>query len=306
MTRPPPPVQGVCPVIETPFTPDDEVDYASFDRLIDHLVAVGVRSLMFPGFASEYYKLSDAERTKLTAALLDRLRDVAGFTVVISVPDHSTHLGVQRSIEAVRGGANAINLLPPNQQGPSGDAVKAHVRSIAAAISPTPLILQYAPALTGTALDASTISEIARGAPNLVQVKVESTPPGGLITALAQQDPALSSVVGYAGVQLIDALRRGAVGVQPGCSFSEIYLEIWQRWKSDNQAGAIELHRQLLPYISYWMQGVELLVAAEKSISFKRGLIAADRCRTPMRVLDAEENAMIDRFLVEFGSELSR
>ena len=159
--------------------------------------------------------------------------------------------------------------------------------------------------LANSALDAPTIAGIARGAANLLQVKVESTPPGALITALSQQEPALGAVVGYAGVQMIDALRRGAVGVQPGCSFAEVYLAIWTLWHSGDQAAAIATHTRLLPYISYWMQGVELLVAAEKSISFKRGIIASARCRAPMRDLDDEENAMIERFLVEFEAELA-
>ena len=298
------PVQGVCPVLETPFADDGEVDYASFARLVDHVVRVGVRTVMFPGFASEYYKLSDAERVNLTTALLDQVRGLSGFTTVISVPDHSTHLAVRRAVAAVTAGAAAINVLPPHLHAPSGDAVRDHVRAVVAAVAPVPVILQYAPAQTGTALDAAAIAQIARDAPNLVQVKVESTPPGALITALGTQSPALTSVVGYAGVQLIDALRRGAVGVQPGCSFVEIYREIWTSWHDGRRDDAIETHRRLLPYISYWMQSVELIIAAEKQISHRRGLIESGYCRAPMRTLDPEEDAMVERFLDEFDQEL--
>lgn len=80
----------------------------------------------------------------------------------------------------------------------------------------------------------------------------------------------------------------------------EIYLEIWSAWQADRQDEAIELHRRLLPYISYWMQSVELIISAEKRISQRRGLIDTDRCRSPERRLDVEEDAMIERFLGEF------
>jgi dihydrodipicolinate synthase/N-acetylneuraminate lyase len=179
------------------------------------------------------------------------------------------------------------------------------VRSIASAVAPIPVILQYAPGQTGTALHAPMISGMARKATNLMQVKVESTPPGALISALSAQEPALSSIVGYAGVQLIDALRRGAVGVQPGCSFPEIYLNIWSAWQEGRRSDSVDLHQRVLPYISYWMQSVELIISAEKRISFLRGLIRSDHCRAPMRILDVEEENMIDRFLVEFESELA-
>ena len=292
-------------MLVTPFLDDGEVDYESFGRLVDHMVAAGIRTVMHPGFASEYYKLSDDELTKLMIALLDRTRTIVGFTTVISIADHATHLAVRRAIAAVEAGATAINILPPHQLAPSPIAVREHVRAVAASVAGVPVVVQYAPALTGTALDAASISQMARDVPNVAQVKVESLPAGALITALAAQSPPLTSVVGYAGVQLIDALRRGAVGVQPGSAFAEIYLRIWSAWEGGRKEEAVILHSRLLPYISYWMQDLELFIAAEKRIATMRDLIASGHCRAPARQLDAEENAMIDRFFAEFTSELA-
>lgn len=301
----PPIVEGICPVLETPFRHDGDVDYESFDALVRFQINSGVASVMFPGFASEYYKLSDDERLQLTRRLLAITGSLSDFTTVISVPDHSTHIAVKRAVEAVQAGASAINILPPHQQSPSAAAVVAHITAIATAVSPVPVIVQYAPAQTGTALDAASIGRIAEQSMNIVQVKVESTPPGTLITALAGQEPSLSSLVGYGGVQLIDALRRGSVGAQPGCSFPELYLLIWEAWARGDHEAAIDLHRRLLPFISYWMQSVELIIAAEKRISALRGIIASESCRAPARQLDDEEKATIDRFLIEFRDELS-
>lgn len=295
------PVRGVCPVLETPFTSTGEIDHESFTSLIRHVAGTRVSSVMFPGFASEFYKLSDQERGTLTSTLLDVAGETAHLSVVVSVPDHATKLAVARAREAVGLGAAAINVLPPFQQSPSGDAVRGHVESIAEAVYPTPVIVQYAPAQTGTILAAPEIASMAAMHPNIRQVKVEATPPGAMISALAQQNPPLSAIIGYAGVQMIDALRRGAVAVQPGCSFVEVYQEIWEVWSDGRQDEATELHRQLLPYISYWMQSVELIIAAEKRISRLRGLIREEVCRAPMRELDRHECAAIDRFLETYS-----
>jgi 4-hydroxy-tetrahydrodipicolinate synthase len=154
-------------------------------------------------------------------------------------------------------------------------------------------------------LNARTISELASIATNLVEVKVESSPPGALIAALAAQRPALPAAVGSAGVHMIDALRRGAVGVQPGCSFVEIYQRIWQLWQRGDTTGAAALHTRLLPYISYWMQGIDLIVAAEKMIGWRRGWTASDHCRAPSRRLDTEERTMVNTFLEDFEDLLS-
>jgi 4-hydroxy-tetrahydrodipicolinate synthase len=172
------------------------------------------------------------------------------------------------------------------------------------AVAPTPVVLQYAPAETGTSLDADAIRAIAAKHANLRLVKIESSPPGPLIAELAAGDPPVPAVEGYAGVQLPDAIRRGAVGTQPGCSFTEIYVEIWRRFADGDAAGGEELHRRLLPYISYWMLDTELIIAAEKLISVRRGLFASSHCRAPAHRLDAEENLMVDRFLAEFADLL--
>lgn len=57
----------------------------------------------------------------------------------------------------------------------------------------------------------------------------------------------------------------------------------------------------MTPYLSYWMQGVELIVAAEKEISVRRGWFGSPHCRAPGHTLGSEEIATIDRFCAEFA-----
>ncbi len=105
-------------------------------------------------------------------------------------------------------------------------------------------------------------------------------------------------------MQLPDAIRRGAVGTQPGCSFTEIYVEIWRLFAIGETARGYELHRRLLPFISYWMLGTELIIAAEKLISHRRGLIDSAYCRAPNHHLDPVEVAVVGEFLAEFADLL--
>lgn len=297
-------VRGVSPVLEVPFCDDGEVDAPGFTRVVRHVLATGVTSVMFPGFASEFHKLDERERRLLCEILLGETRERADVAGIIAVQDHATLLAARRAREMVDAGADLINLLPPHFLSPSPQHIREHVEAVLDAVPATPVVLQYAPAATGTSLSSAAITAIARERPNLRLVKVESSPPGALIAALAGSDPPLPAVVGNAGVQLPDAIRRGAVGVQPGCSCTEVYVEIWRRFAAGDDAGGDDLHRRLLPYISYWMLDIELIIAAEKLISARRGLIASAYCRAPGRRLDAEEVAMVDRFLAEFAELL--
>ncbi|RIQ17882.1 dihydrodipicolinate synthase family protein [Jiangella rhizosphaerae] len=295
---------GISPVLEVPFTENGDVDLAGFDRLVHHVLGTGVTSVMFPGFASEFYKLTEAERGLLVGRLLAQTSRRPGVSAIIAVQDHATRLAADHARRMVDAGADAINLLPPHFLTPSRDALAEHIAAVCAAVAPVPVVLQYAPKETATFMAAADIAAIARVHPNLAYVKVESSPPGALIGELLRLDPPLRSVEGYAGLQLPDAIRRGAVGSQPGCSFTEIYLEIWEHFEAGRYDDGDLLHARLLPFISYWMQDTELIIAAEKLISVRRGLFDSPVCREPAHHLDKLEIEMVDRFLGEFADHL--
>ncbi|MDV3124232.1 dihydrodipicolinate synthase family protein [Mycobacterium sp. 21AC1] len=297
---------GVCPVLEVPFDSEGALDLDGFNSVVEHTLDAGATAVMFPGFASEFLKLATAERHALCDALLPHTVGNDRVAAVISVPDHATRLAVSEATRAAEAGADAINVLPPFQLGPSREAVLAHVEAVISAVDPVPVVVQYAPAQTGTALDATTLRTLADRHPNLQAVKVESVPPGRMISALSAPSPgrALPSLVGYAGLHMIDALRRGAIGVQPGCSFTELYVEIWNSWTGGDHDAAVGLHTRMLPYLSSWMQGVELIVAVEKEISVRRGWFGSAHCRAPGHRLDDEELRTIDRFCADFAPQL--
>ncbi|HKC26836.1 MAG TPA: dihydrodipicolinate synthase family protein [Jatrophihabitans sp.] len=297
-------LRGVLPVLSTPFHADGRVDYTGFARIVDHVVATGVAGVMFPGFASEFHKLSDDERWRLNDIVLERTHSRPHVAAVISVANHATYLAVEAVKRAVSGGADAINVLPPYFLRPPAAEIQAHLEAVVDAAAPVPVIVQLAPDLTGSGLTVDRLLALRRALPNFGVVKVETNPAGPMVSALAAADPPLASLVGYAGLHMLDAAARGARGVQPGCSFAEIYVEIWNAWTTGDEVRATDLHRRLLPFLTYWMQDLELIVQVEKLISVRRGLIASDHCRRPRRSLDRMEVQSVDRFLTEFAEEL--
>jgi 4-hydroxy-tetrahydrodipicolinate synthase len=294
---------GIIPIIAVPFTQSGAVDEDSFQALIRHLLHTGATGLTLFGLASEFYKLTDAERSRLQSLLLEETRDstVAG---IISITDHSWEMAVPHAQAAEAEGADALMLLPPFFLGPSEDAILAHVRKVVASVR-IPVIIQYAPAQTGVRLSPDLFLQLRDELPNADYVKVEAQPPGPYVTQLRERSGgSLGTLVGYAGVQMPDALLRGAAGVQPGCSYTEVYVAIYECFQIGDIAGMYALHGALLPYIAYWMQSLELIVAAEKTVLQRRGIIATDYCRHPAYQFDSIENARFDAFLEEFRSYL--
>lgn len=294
---------GVVPVVETPFDDRGDVDLTGIPTLVRYLAGTGVEWVMYPGFASEFYKMDSCERSLALGLLLGEGRRHQ-LKVVASISDHATVLAERSAVAAVEAGAAAINLLPPFLLGPARGEVSRHVERVLDAVHPCPVLLQVAPAFTGSDIDAGWLANLARSRDNLRMAKLEHVPPGPMITALKDAGSTLAVMVGYGGLHLLDALRRGAVGVQPGCSFTELYVAIWRAWLLKDVGQCEATHNRLLPYLAYWMTRVELMVTVEKEISYRRGIIGSAHCRRPYRRLDAEETRMIDRFLVEFEREL--
>ncbi|WP_375385746.1 dihydrodipicolinate synthase family protein [uncultured Microbacterium sp.] len=297
--------EGVIPVLETPFTSGGEIDAAGFERVVGHVMEAGAAGVMFPGFASEFAKLSQEERHELALIMIAATHERPGTASIVSVPDHATTLAVAEARWAAEHGADAINLLPPFFMSPSREAITEHLAHVLDAVPDTPVIVQLAPGLTGSAFAAEDLAALASRFANLAAVKVEAVPPGRMVSHFAAMEPALPCLVGYAGLFLPDALARGARGVQPGCSFVELYETLWAHWSHGDLPAFTALHRRMVPYLLEWMQSAELIVQVEKTITVRRGLIDSDVCRTPGYRLDRYEIDSIDRFLAEFADELA-
>jgi dihydrodipicolinate synthase/N-acetylneuraminate lyase len=293
-------ISGVIPIVAAVFTDNGLLDEDGFQALVRYLLTTGISALTLFGLATEFYKLTDDDRVCMQRLLLaetSRSESVAG---IVSITDHSWEVACQRALAAEAQGADALMLLPPYFLGPSEGAILEHLKRVIGSVK-IPVIVQYAPMQTGVRVSPDVFLKLRDALPNAEFIKVETQPPGRYVSQLVDGSQGrLKSLVGYAGVQMPDVLSRGAVGIQPGCSFTEIYIDLWKLWQGDKTA-FLALHNKLLPYISYWMQSVELIIKVEKVILKQRGIIATDYCRSPAYALDQYELNQINQFMIEFA-----
>lgn len=101
---------GVWPVMLTPFTDDNKVDFPALERLIDWYVDKGVTGLFAVCQSSEMFFLSLEERAAISRAVVEH---AAGRVGVISSGQLSTDLETQvREVEAIAAtGPDAVILL---------------------------------------------------------------------------------------------------------------------------------------------------------------------------------------------------
>ena len=291
------PITGVCPVIAMPFHTNGGVDYAGFDRLLSHLIASGVHGLTLFGIASEFHKLTDSEKNGLARRFLKQTgaSDVFG---MLSVTDHSTEVAVKRAKYYEQLGADCLMVLPPYFLNPPVRAIREHILAVLAAVE-IPVLIQYAPAETKLDIAVEELVAIYDHCPRAM-FKIEGNPPTGYIGQLLDRRPQATVFVGYAGLYMLETLELGGKGVMSGCSFAELYLSIYRDYLN-GKPEARQTHRQLLQYISRWMQDCEYIIQVEKTILRKRGIIASDYCRKPSYLLTGADSKAIDEFLRQFS-----
>ena len=289
-------IKGICPIVAAPFAKDGSVDYDSLRNLVKTLAEGGCHALTLFGIAGEYYKLNEREHAEMMRVTIDEAHK-HNCPVIVSDTRHSTENAVEFAKEIEKAGADCMMVLPPFFLKPGADAIFAHAREVATAVPSLPVMMQYAPEQTGVSIAPPVFAKLSEEAPNVIYYKIECKPAGGYISKLiGMLGDRIRVFAGNAGYQMLETFDRGAVGAMPGCSMYDLYLDIYDKYFKGDRAGAIEAHNFILPILNHIRQNVEEIIAFEKRILFKRGIIATDVCRRPTFAMDEEFERLFEEY----------
>ena len=289
-------LQGVCPIVAAPFSDNGELDCESLRNLIAALATGGCNAVTLFGIAGEYYKLTDREQEKMAAVVIETAGEYK-IPAILSVTQHATEVAVKQAQYYEALGANYLMVLPPFFLKPGGDEICQHIKAVCQSVK-IPVIVQYAPEQTGVSIAPGILAEICRTAPNARYFKVECKPAGGYISKLLSLlDGNADVLLGNAGYQFIEGFDRGAVGMMPGCSMYDIYLQAYEAYQSGQREEAKRIFdTAILPILNHIRQNVEMIIAFEKKILKKRGIIASDYCRRPTFATDPYFDKLFEEY----------
>jgi 4-hydroxy-tetrahydrodipicolinate synthase len=289
-------LEGVVPILVTPFDEGGGIDEESLARLIDFNVAAGVHGLGV-ALGSEIFKLNEAEREAVTKAVVGH---VAGrVPVVINSGAAGTDLAVQYSRAAEAAGADALMVIPPHFMPVSPAEIMDYYRAIDAAVG-IPIVLQDIPPAPVPPAMAQRLAEECR---NIRYVKVETVPIAAKVAEMvATAGEAVTVFGGAGGGYFIEEMRRGARGTMPFCSQPEVFVETWNRFQAGDEAGARAVFdARAMAVIRMAQQGGDLFYHLHKQLLVRLGVIRTAVVRRPTMTLDAvsqrEIDALIDALL---------
>ena len=269
-------VSGIWLPIVTPFR-DGAVDLASYERLLEHALARGVRGVFPLGTTGESPTLDDDEME----AIVDRtVQVVAGRApVFVGVGGNATAkvLRTLRRLERYR--FPGIVSVCPYYNRPGQDGLDAHFRAIAEATDREILIYNI-PYRTSVNLDNDTLLRLAE-LPNIVGVKDSCGILAQSLDLLARK-PAGFSVLTGEDALYFTMLANGADGGILAAShlMTERFLEVGRRFAGNDVAGARAAWAPLASLVPLLF--AEANPMPIKHLLWRQGLIASPECRLPL------------------------
>lgn len=287
-------IQGVWPVLCTPFTFSGDVDPAAMRRVARFAIDCGVAGLVFPGFASEVDELDAGERRTLLEAVLAEAGGAVPVVAGASAGSLADVIARVHEVEAL--GIKVVMIQAPKVIGADAVAVSAFYRVIADACPDVTIILQNAPAPRGSDLAPAAVIAVAADVPAIRFVKEETIPSGGPISAILAGRPAsVAGVLGGGGARfVIDEFMRGASGAMPAVEIADVHVAMWAALEAGNEAAARDLYERTLPLL---MIQSHARMRFTKRVLMARGILNNDVVRAKIPAFDARDLDEIDALL---------
>ena len=284
-------IDGIVPVIPTPFNLHEEIDWAALRSLLDFAAGADASAVCLPAYASEFYKLTEAERREAIVVAVDQLRNKVP---VIAQVNYSATLQAVRSVREVqRDGASAVCCAVPRMFSLDDTALLRHFDRILQAID-IPLIIQdFNPG--GSSASVSLIAELHRRHPHLRYVKLEEPLMSSKVEAILHETGGAVGVLeGWGGMYMLELIPAGICGVMPGLGISDILARAFRLAKDGEVDRAYELFQEVLPQIVFSLQNLELYHHAEKRLLEARGILSKSVVRHASRTLLEKEAKHIE------------
>ncbi|MFI0423824.1 4-hydroxy-tetrahydrodipicolinate synthase [Spongiactinospora sp. 9N601] len=283
----------------TPFTPDGALDYDGAQRLAAYLVDEQRNDgLIVSGTTGESPVTSDEEKERLLRAVVEAVGDRA--TVVAGAGTYDTHHSIELARRSERAGAHGLLLVTPYYSKPPQEGVYRHFTAIADATG-LPVMLYDIPGRTGTPIATETLIRLAQHE-RIIAVKDAK---GDLFAG--SQVMVATDLVYYSGDDTLNLpwLSVGAAGFVSviGHVAGAVLAQMIERRLAGDPAGALALHRQLLPVVD------GIMMRAGGAIMSKAALNLVGRAAGPVRppLVEAtqEQIAELRACLVAGGVKLS-
>ena len=273
---------GVWLPVITPFV-DGEIDYASYERLVDHYVRAGISGVIPLGTTGESPTIDEAE----TDALVERAIAAADgrVPVLVGVGGNDTRKTVKAVRHLDRPGVDGFLSVCPYYNRPSQDGMREHFTRVAGATD-RPILIYNIPYRTGVNLANDTLLALAE-LPNIAGVKDSTGNLAQSLELLRHRPEGFAVLTGEDAYFYTLLAHGGDGGILASAHLGTAdFLAVYRRMATNDHHGAHAVWSRLEPLIPLLFREPNPMPI--KHCLWRQGLIRSAECRLPLtRVSDA-------------------
>ncbi|NLE15752.1 MAG: dihydrodipicolinate synthase family protein [Spirochaetales bacterium] len=240
-------IKGIIPPIVTPVKEDETLDEAALRKLIDFIIEGGCSGILAFGSNGEFYMMEEEEMERALSVMLDQ----AGgrVPVYMGVGSIRTSKCIRIARMGASMGAKAVSILQPMFIKPTDEELKGHIRSIAASVPDTAVLLYNNPGRCGYAMSQDLVEELAHTIPNLVGMKDSSGDLTQTMEFIRRNADVGFKVMSGKDTLIYSGLCVGAVGAV--CSTAnylpKLVCSIYDTYVAGDLKGSLEAQWRLNP-----------------------------------------------------------
>ena len=284
-----PKFHGMMPILPTAITSGGVLDEASQCRLVEHGIECGAVAIGHFGIASEFHKISDRDRRRLTELIVSQVDGRVPVFIGVTAP--GVGIAVEYAREAEQLGSDLIMAALPYVDLPDAEGAFSFYRQLSENVS-LPIIIQDTP-VSSSILTAELLWRMAEEIEGVKHVKAEGKNFLQKAESLLQlSDGKLSVIGGAGGRHLIHLLRLGVTAFMTGTEALPLHAAAVRAFLQEDEERAAEIYyQQILPYLAFYLDYPEELL---KKMLHEQGVIdcpdvIAPRASAPMSDVECRE-----------------
>lgn len=279
--------KGVYPALTTPFTEDDRIDYAVFEKNLHAQMDAGVDGVILGGTLGEASSLLNEEKYDLVRFTVEK---TAGrIPVVMNIAEQTTRAAIAAARAAEDCGASGLMLLPPMRYKADDRETLEYFRAVAEA-GPLPIMIYNNPVDYKILVTLDMFAVMADW-PTIQAVK-ESTRDVSNVTRMINRFGDRFSILCGVDTLALESLFMGAHGWVAGLvdAFPRETVAIYRHVQAGRHAEALAIYRWFLPLLELDIH--PKLVQYIKLAELATG-IGTEHVRAPRLPLEGDEFAEV-------------
>jgi dihydrodipicolinate synthase/N-acetylneuraminate lyase len=286
-------LDGITPIVNTPFDSGGAIDYASLDRLLERGIADGIVGCIVPAVASEVGYLAEDERREYVEAVIDTAAD--RIKVVVGVSSDDLAASIRLAEHALTSGADTVMCRVPERLLGEEDAVVGHFSELAR-VGMTNLMIQDLQ-WNGPGMPIETIARLYAEIESFTAIKVETSPPGPKYSAILRAtEGGLHVACGWGLGQMIEALDRG-VSTFTTTAINLPFVEVHRLYRAGDREAARRLFDETAPMLIWCLTHLDVSIHFLKRYCVAAGLFSTAIVRQPGFEFDEVHRRIADELI---------